>query len=249
MERYGVAVAPVEESELANEQLVTNGYRQLFRHPFSGLTSVLVLLAIGIGAIQFGFQQWIPSNLQELGYDQVDASEILRDSALIGFPLNLPIALLYGYWSSKKTIIMMAAVTAAALIGFVVAGDRVADHSASLHILLIVPIWGISSLTAVTAAYASEIYPTRIRARGTGLTAAGTKFGGVVILAAVAAALAAPSISITALLGAVPLVGAIFLMMLFGVETRKKGLEQITAEELSAAGHRRGAGVAETADG
>ena len=68
--QYGDAVAHVEESELAHEQLVTSGYRQLFRHPFSGLTSVLVLLAVGIGAIQFGFQQWIPSNLQELGYDQ-----------------------------------------------------------------------------------------------------------------------------------------------------------------------------------
>ncbi len=235
MERYGVVVSEVKESELAREEVVTSGYRQLFRPPFTGLTGVLVLLAIGIGAIQYGFQQWIPSNLQKLGYDEVDASKILRDSALIGFPLNFPIALLYGYWSSKKTIVLMATVTAAALIGFVVAGDNVADNSTLLQILLIVPIWGISSLTAVTAAYASEIYPTRIRARGTGLAAAGMKFGGVVILAAVAAALAAPSISVTALLGAIPLVGAIVLMVFFGIETRNKGLEQITAEELSAA--------------
>jgi putative MFS transporter len=85
----------------------------------------------------------------------------------------------------------------------------------------------------VTAAYASEIYQTRIRARGTGLAAAGTKLGGVLILAAVAAALATPSISATALLGAVPLLGAIVLMLVLGVETRKKGLEQITAEELA----------------
>jgi putative MFS transporter len=237
MERYGVVVTEVDESELVREQFVRGGYRQLFRRPFTWLTGVLVLLAISIGAIQYGFQQWIPSNLQKLGYGEVDASKILRDSALIGFPLNFPIALLYGYWSSKKTIVIMAAVTAAALVGFVVAGDSVADNSTLLHILLIVPIWGISSLTAVTAAYASEIYPTRIRARGTGLAAAGTKFGGVVILAAVAAAVAAPSIALTALLGAIPLIGAIVLIMLFGIETRKKGLEQITAEELSAAGH------------
>jgi putative MFS transporter len=126
----------------------------------------------------------------------------------------------------------MATTTAAALLGFVVAGDHVADNSAVLHLLLIVPIWGISSLTAVTAAYASEIYPTRIRARGTGLAAAGTKVGGVLILAAVAAALATPSTQVTALLGAVPLAAAIVLLVLFGIETRRKGLEQITAEEL-----------------
>ncbi len=111
MRRYGAAIIEVQESELAREQVVTGGYRQLVRRPFTGLTGVLVLLAIGIGAIQYGFAQWIPSNLQKLGYDQVDASKILRDSALIGFPLNIPIALLYGYWSSKKTIVIMATVT------------------------------------------------------------------------------------------------------------------------------------------
>ena len=232
MERYGAVVVEVEESELAAEERVDNRYRQLFRRPFAGLTAVLVMLAVGIGVVQYGFQQWIPSNLQKLGYAEVDASRILRDSALIGFPLNFPIALLYGFWSSRKTIMIMAALTAAALLGFAVAGERVAENSTLLYVLLIVPIWGISSLTAVTAAYASEIYPTRIRARGTGLTAAGTKFGGVLVLAVVAVAFAAPSITVTALLGAIPLMGAIALMGRFGIETRKKGLEQITGEEM-----------------
>jgi len=232
MTRYGAVVIEVDESELEVEDHVHGHYGQLLRHPFTGLTAVIVMLALGIGMVQFGFQQWIPSNLQKLGYKEVDASRILRDSALIGFPLNLPIALLYGFWSSKKTIVIMAAMTAAALIGFVTAGKSLADHNALLHVLLIVPIWGISSLTAVTAAYASEIYPTRIRGRGTGLAAAGTKVGGVLILAAVAAALTTPSITTTALLGAIPIIAAIALMFVFGIETRKKGLEQITAEEL-----------------
>ena len=233
MARYGAVVVEAPASELDLEERVHSHFGQLFRRPFTGLTAVLVMLALGIGIVQYGFQQWIPSNLQKLGYDEVNASKLLRDSALIGFPLNFPIAFLYGFWSSRKTIIIMAALTASALIGFVVAGERVADNSALLHVLLIVPIWGISSLTAVTAAYASEIYPTRIRARGTGLAAAGTKLGGVLILAAVAAALAAPSIAVTALLGAIPLLGAITLITFFGVETRKKGLEQITSEELT----------------
>jgi len=233
MKRYGAVVVEADEIEPDLERHVRSHYGQLFRDPFTGLTAVLVVLAIGIGIVQYGFQQWIPSNLQKLGYNEVNASRILRDSALIGFPLNFPVALLYGFWSSRKTIVIMAALTAAALLGFVVGGQHVADNRALLHVLLIVPIWGISSLTAVTAAYASEIYPTRIRARGTGLAAAGTKLGGVLILGTVAAAVAAPSISTTALLGAVPMIGAIVLLILFGVETRKKGLEQITAEEMT----------------
>ncbi len=233
MHRYGATVIKSDESELDGEHRVHDRYGQLFRHPFTGLTAVLVMLALGIGIVQFGFQQWIPTNLQKLGYGEVSASKILRDSALIGFPLNLPIALLYGFWSSKKTIILMAVLTAAALISFVIAGDAVAENSTLLHVLLIVPIWGISSLTAVTAAYASEIYPTRIRARGTGLAAAAAKLGGVLILAVVAAALTTPSIAVTALLGAIPITAAIVMLILFGVETRRKSLEQITAEEFS----------------
>ncbi len=233
MKRYGAVIVEVPDSELVVEEHVHGHFGQLFKSPFTGLTMVIVMLAIGIGIVQYGFQQWIPSNLQKLGYNEVDASKILRDSAIIGFPLNFPIAFLYGFWSSRKTIIIMASMTSAALLGFVFAGSHVADNSALLHLLLIIPIWGISSLTAVTAAYASEIYPTQVRARGTGLAAAGTKAGGVLILAAVAAAFAAPSISVTALLGAVPVIAAIVLMMFFGVETRKKGLEQITAEELA----------------
>lgn len=234
MRRYGAVAVEADASEAPVEEQVHGHFGQLFHRPFTGLTMVLVMLALGIGIVQYGFQQWIPSNLQKLGYDEVNASKILRDSALIGFPLNFPIAFLYGFWSSKRTIIIMAGLTSAALLGFVFAGSHVADNTALVHVLLIVPIWGISSLTAVTAAYASEIYPTRVRARGTGLAAAGTKLGGVLILAAVAAAVAAPSISATALLGAVPVLAGVVLMMVFGVETRKKGLEQITAEELGA---------------
>jgi len=230
MQRYGAVVVEAD-SELNLEQHVKARFSQLVQAPFLGLTSVVVLLGLGIGMVQFGFQQWIPSNLQKLGFAEVDASKILRDSALIGFPLNFPIAFLYGYWSSRKTIILMATITALALIGFAIFGDAVAESRALLYLLLVAPIWGISSLTAVLVAYASEIYPTRVRSRGTGIAAGATKFGGVMILLLVTLQVAAPSISLTAMLGAVPLTLAIGAMLGFGVETNRKQLELITAEE------------------
>ncbi|MBA3551888.1 MAG: MFS transporter, partial [Actinobacteria bacterium] len=232
MKRYGAVVVEGDDSMLKVERDVKSRFSTLFTGPFIGLSVVVLLLGLGIGMVQYGFQQWIPSNLQRLGFDEVNASKILRDSALIGFPLNFPIAWLYGFWSAKKTIILMAAATAAALIGFAFAGDSVVDNRTMLYILLIVPIWGISSLTAVVAAYAAEVYPTRVRSRGTGLAAGATKFGGVMILALVVAAIAAPSISVTAVVGAIPIVLAIVAIMIWGVETRNKQLERITAEEL-----------------
>jgi MFS transporter, putative metabolite:H+ symporter len=236
MRRYGAAVVEDERSDLDVEQHVRGRWTQLVSGPFLGLSVVVLLLGIGVGMVQFGFQQWIPTNLQGLGFKDIDASKVLRNSALIGFPLNFPVAYLYGFWSSKKTIILMAAATAVALAGFALAsgGDLVKDGKSTtlLYVLLIVPIWGISSLTAVAVAYASEVYPTRIRSRGAGLAAGATKFGGVLILAIVVAKITTPSIRVTALYGAIPLALAIAAMLVFGVETRKKQLERITAEQL-----------------
>jgi MFS transporter, putative metabolite:H+ symporter len=236
MQRYGAVVVEGEDSLLKVEKHVKSRFAQLFSREFVGLSMILLLLGVGIGIVQYGFQQWIPSNLVKLGFKDVTAAKILRDSALIGFPLNFPIAWLYGFWSAKKTILLMCLVTVTALFGFLFAPTTSLVHHGQqttlLYILLIVPIWGISSLTAVVIAYASEVFPTKVRARGSGLAAGATKFGGVMILAIVAAAVAAPSIAATALYGAIPLCLAIVAMVVFGIETKRKQLERITAEEL-----------------
>ena len=232
MERYGAVVVRDEQAEPTVDEAVQSSFGQLFQQPFAGLSAVVVLLGLGVGLVTFGFQLWMPSNLQRLGYTEVTASNILRDSALIGFPLNFAVAWLYGVWSSKKTIIALGALTAAALAGFAVVGDGVADNPGLLRALLVVPIWGISSIVAVLFAYSSEVFPTRIRSRGTGLAAGASKAGGVAIIALVAAAVAPPSIVWTALLGAVPMALAVLAVAWWGVETRQRGLEDITAEEL-----------------
>ena len=236
MARYGADIVEDPDTELAVEAHVKGRYAQLLEPPFLTLTGVVVLLGVGAGLVAYGFQLWIPSNLQKLGYTEVTADKILRDSAIIGFPLNFAVAWLYGFWSSKKTIAALSALTAAALVGFVVAGDRVAHNSGLLHGLLIVPIWGISSVVAVLAAYSSEIYPTRVRSHGTGLAAGASKAGGVLVIALVVAAVATPSIAATAALGAVPLAVAAIAILVFGVETRRRRLEEITASELEQAG-------------
>jgi putative MFS transporter len=234
MERYGAVVVRDEQAQPAVDAAVDSRFTQLLQQPFAGLSAVVVLLGLGVGLVTFGFQLWMPSNLQRLGYTEVTASNILRDSALIGFPLNFAVAWLYGVWSSKKTIIMLGALTAVALTGFAVVGDGVADNPGLLRALLVVPIWGISSIVAVLFAYSSEVFPTRIRSRGTGLAAGASKVGGVAIIALVVAAVAPPSIVWTALLGAVPMALAVLAVAVYGVETRQRGLEDITAEELGA---------------
>jgi putative MFS transporter len=146
------------------------------------------------------------------------------------------VAWMYGFWSSRKTIIVLSSLTAASLFGFVAAGDAVVQDRWLLYVLLVVPIWGISSVVAVLSVYSSEIYPTRIRSRGTGFAAGASKAGGVAIIALVVFGIAAPSIATVALVGAIPMALAVLLTVLYGVETRKRSLEEITAEELARAG-------------
>ena len=233
MARYGVAIVEAEaDADLAAGLRLPARFTQLLNGPFAGLTAMIVLLALGIGVTQYGFQQWMPSNLQHLGYTAVNSSEMLRDSALIGFPLSFPIALLYGFWSSKKMVILMVGATLIALVGFVIAGTSVTQHPALLRMLLVVPVWGIGILNSVLAVYTAEIYPTLVRARGSGMSAAATKLGGFLVLVPVAASIAIPSVKATAMLGALPLALAVIAVVIFGPETRRKRLERITAEEV-----------------
>jgi putative MFS transporter len=232
MERYGAAVVEEAHSDLEVEEQVKSRFAQLFAKPFGGLSLAVGIFGLGVGLVSFGFQLWIPTNLQKLGFTEVTSDRILRDSAIIGFPATFLIAWLYGFWSSKKTMIVLALLTAAALLGFVVVGDEVATNRVLLYALLAMPITGISSILAVLIAYSSEVYPTRIRARGTGLAAGASKAGGVLVIALVLFAISIPSIRATALLGAIPLIVAALAIAVYGIETRKKTLEQITAEEI-----------------
>jgi len=238
MRRYGAAIVPETAPQADVSSRVETGgtggagFRELFRPPFVRASVMVVLLGLGIGLVSFGFQLWIPSNLQKLGLGEAAANRVLRNSALMGFPLNFLVAWLYGFWSSKKTLVLLTSLTALSLLGFVFGGQAVLTNSTWLYALLIMPIWGVSSVIAVLSAYTAEIFPTRLRSRGGGLPAGFSKAGGVLIIALVAIAVAPPSIASTALIGAVPMALAALAVALFGTETRRRQLEEITAEQI-----------------
>ena len=233
MKRFGAVAVKEKISSYVAELNVKDQFMQLFRAPFFGITVAITILALGGGFVQFGFQLWIPSNLQHLGFTEAGSYQLLRNAAIIGFPLNFVIAWMYGVWSSKKTIVLLTLLTAASMLGFVFMGNSVILHPVLLYVLLIIPIWGVSSVIAVLSAYVVEIYPTTVRSRGSGLMAGISKFAGITVIALALVAVAPPSIAITALIGAVPLILAALAIVFFGIETRKRSLEEITEEQLS----------------
>jgi len=232
MERYGAVITEEEAPPRLETPLEEKaGWRHLFNRELWGLTLAICCLSIGSGLVLFGFNLWIPTNLRKLGFTEADA--ILRNAALIGLPMTFLVAWMYGFWSSKKTIIVLSCLTAAALFGFAAFQEQVLHNRALLYVLLVIPIWGINSVVAVLSVYSSEIYPTHVRSRGTGLAAGLSKMGGVLIITLVALSIAPPSISTVSLIGAIPMAMAVFAIVIFGVETRKRRLEEITADEMT----------------
>jgi putative MFS transporter len=232
MRRYGASVTD-SGPEAVIDREVTAGFRALFSGPFLGLTAAVVLLALSVGATQYGFQQWMPSNLERLGFSAQGAAVLLRNATIIGFPFCVPVALLYHWWGSKRTTLAVTALITAGLAAFLLIGTHVSGNRELLYTLLVIVVCGVNVLNAVLAAYTAEVYPTVIRGRGSGLSAGATKAGGVAILVLVLIAFTAPSIPMTAAIGAVPMAGAVIAIAAFGPETRHKRLEQITAEEIS----------------
>lgn len=233
MTRYGASLVEDRQPMPDAESGVLDSYRQLFCRPFAGPTGAITMMAISVGLLTFGFQFWVPTNLQHLGLTEINSDFVLRNSALLGLPLTLVVALLYGFWDSKKTTICLVVLTAVAVLIFAIFGESIAHDHLLLSILLVIPLSGISSVVAVVTAYASEVYPTRVRSRGTGLAAGMTKAGGVLILIIVLAGVAVPSIPVTGLIGALPLLVSVAVFWQTVPPTQQRRLEDIVRAELT----------------
>jgi putative MFS transporter len=233
MARYGAVVREVPTDAQDAEAPVRGSAQRLLRRPFAGPTLAITVLAIGTGLVTYGFQLWVPTNLQHLGFSAVKSDYVVRNAALLGLPFTVLVAVAYGWWGSRRTIVTLSLASALALGGFAIAGNSLVHHHLALSLLLVVPLSAVSSVAAVVSAYAAEIYPTRLRSRGSGLAAGMTKLGGVLIIAIVVAATSVPSIAVTAVIGAVPLLLAAVLFLRIGPETKRRKLEEISGELLA----------------
>ena len=121
------------------------------------------------------------------------------------------------------------------MFGFALLGEGVAANPFVLQALIVVVIMGVSTATTdLMPTYAAEVYPTRLRGRGTGFVAGASKAGGVLGIGLVVVAVTPPTFTGAALLGAVPMLLAILAMTVYGVETRRRRLEEITADQFGA---------------
>jgi putative MFS transporter len=202
------------------------GMRQLLRGRHASITWGLLVCGIGWGLVNFGFLLWLPTNLVELGVDAKGASALLARAAILALPGIGVVVWLYHRWSSIRSLVLFIALTTLCLLTFFAMALmelRSAPATIAATAALLVSVSGV---IAMLIPYAAEIYPVHLRATGSGVVAAGSKFGG--ILGAAFGVLGFfGNFTLSALLIAVPMAVSGFMLLRSGIETRGHRLEDI----------------------
>lgn len=217
----------VHANKTSQSEPVKHSAKQLFRRPYAAMTLTVCFYGVAWGLVNWGFLTWLPTILRDyLHLDGKIANQLLAKSALIAVPGCVVVALLYGFWSSKRTMVVFAVGTAAVLAGFAL--FQAGQSQALFGLLTVLLLIGLSGMIAMLSPYSVELYPTTFRATGGGVTASSSKVGGVVGPSMVAFILTAfPGLAVPALTLAVPLVLAAATLGINGRETAGKRLEEI----------------------
>lgn len=235
MQRFGINVTrePVAITEPPPRPAAARPGRTLtlFGPTLRRHSITVMLYGLGWGLVNWGFVTFLPTILRDSGL-QSNTNALLFYGALASVPGTVLVAYLYGRWSSRKSMIAFAVMTAASLAAFAVAGERLASGGPAVIVPLVaVLMLSSTAVISMLSPYAAEVYPTELRGRGSGLAAASSKIGGVVGPPVIGALLAASSsILIPALITAVPIALAALALVFLGEETHERRLEHISGE-------------------
>jgi putative MFS transporter len=221
MERFG---SKARKTTHAEDVAFAKGAAVALTGPaFIGKVIALSLAGIVYGLVNFGLLLWLPADLVARGYSVGLSSKLLAESALIAFPTVFVAAFAYATWSSKWSVVVAIAVTAAGLLG-VLQLEFTGSGSPVFPVALL--IVGINALIAMLLPYTAESFPLRIRGRTTGTVAACSKAGGVFAQFLAILALV-PPLSLVALIIMVPTIAALALVAWYGKETRGRDLREL----------------------
>jgi MFS transporter, putative metabolite:H+ symporter len=219
-----VRAAAVEKTEV-----VKHSIKQFFRKPYAATTLTVCIYGIAWGLVNWGFVLMLPTVMQDyLHLDARIANRLLAKSALIAVPGCLAVSWLYGFWSSKRTLILFAIGTALVLASFSTIRSGAGYNQTLFSVLTVMLLIGLSGMISMLPPYSVELYPTKLRATGGGLTASSSKLGGVLGPRTVAVIFTAfPGFIVPALSFVIPLLAAAVVLWINGRETSGRRLEEI----------------------
>lgn len=200
----------------------TQSVKELFRPALVGRTLLLWLIWFGIVYSYYGIFTWLPSLMVGQGYALFKTFEYVLIMTVAQLPGYFTAAYLVDRWGRKPTLALF-------LVACAISSYFFGQGGSANQVLLWGSLMSFFNLGAwgVIYTYTPELYPTQVRALGSGWAAAVGRFGGI----------AAPSVvgwmlawqggfqSIFFMFMAVLLVVGI-AVWLFGVETKQATLEE-----------------------
>ncbi len=250
MQRYGVTVTrsgpgPIVAApgDTGSAPSGRPGLATLFRTPYLVHSLTVGMYGLGWGLVNWGFLTFTPTILRERGLTGASTSKLLFWSALIAVPATVLVAYLYGMWSSKKSMILFALITTAALVAFAVTDPGGNGQNTTLIMpLMVVLLIGTGGIISMLSPYTAEVYPTALRGTGSGFAAGSSKVGGILAPPLAAFILGTvPGFGLLGLVVAAPVVLSAVILAVAGVETRNRALEEM------AVAPRTGTGIAPAA--
>lgn len=221
MERFG---STARKARVAEQVAIAKGAAvPLTGRAFAGKLIALSLAAICYGLINFGLLLWLPADLVSKGYSVAVTSKLLAQSALIAFPTVFLAAAAYSRLSSKWSVAGSIGVALLGLLG-VLQLEFTGSGSPVIPVALL--IVGTNALIAMLLPYTAESFPLRIRGRTTGTVAACSKAGGMIAQFLAILALV-PPLALVSIIIMIPTAAALFLVVVFGKETRGRDLRDL----------------------
>ncbi|MCX7780343.1 MAG: MFS transporter [Negativicutes bacterium] len=218
LEPVSAAVAPPFE----RKECFT--FADLWSRPLAKRTLVLWIIWFGIVYSYYGIFTWLPSLMAGKGYSIIKTFEYVLIMTLAQLPGYFSAAYFVEAWGRKATLAVYLASSAICAYFFGQGGEPATVLIwGSLMSFFNLGAWG------VVYTYTPELYPTRIRAFGSGWAAAVGRFGGIFAPTVVGYVIATGSgfSGVFAMFTGVMLATAAAVVIL-GEETKGKLLEEIS---------------------
>lgn len=182
------------------------------------------------GFVFFGIVVWLPTLFLKMGFSFISSflfTGIITGSGAIGSVVG---GFLLDGWGRRPTLILYFIFGGMALVSW--------GFSTSAALVMITGAVGAFFSFGVNGpifTYASEIYPTALRATGVGISGSSQRIGGFVApyVLGIFVGVHVPTYLIFAFVGALMLLGGV-IALLTAIETKHESLEQITGSTVTA---------------
>jgi putative MFS transporter len=198
--------------------------------PLLGLSIALTLAALAWGFVNFGVLLWLPGSLMASGRSMGLASSLIARSTLIAVPTIGVTTYLYTLWSTKRVLVLAIGITTLGLFATLLGNNRAFSWISNPLVSVSLLVVGTSAVISILLPYTSESFPIRLRGRAAGWVAGCSKIGGVMAQGLALLALV-PAFALAAGAIAIPTIGSLLLVAIFGHETRGRDLRELEATE------------------